>query len=924
MTDRLARLRTRARGASAVQASRRSARIPAFALCLLVLALAAPCALAADRAQLTVLPNGLRVLTQEVHAAPVVSVYTWYHAGSRNEYTGITGISHFVEHMVFKGTTHYQPGEVTRLITRTGGWDNGMTWLDFTAYVETLPAEHLGLALRIEADRMVNATFAREAVDAERTVVLSELEGDENDPGFYLNNAVWATAFVAHPYQWPTIGWKSDVQAYGRAAAVDYYRGHYAPNDATLVIVGDFDTGSALKRVRELFGGIRRAPAPPKVVTVEPTQRGERRVIVRRPGAAGMIQMAFHVPPASHPDHFALDVVESVLGSGRTSRLYRELVDRSIAVSADAYNFTNRDPTLFTIYITLAQGVQHDQAEQAALGVIDRLASELISERELQRAKNQVKASLVYGADSVSSLGDQLGFFDVVANFRLLYEYVDRINGVTPERVREVVQRYLTADNRTVGWFVPTGEAPSGPSMPAGPISRSAERPPSPPVRLADASAPVASEQGSGSRPGPSREAVRIVLDNGAVFIVYENPVVPAVSIRGMVGAGSVFDPPDKPGLASFTAAMLSRGAGARSEAEIADALEFVAADASVDLGIQVANISGRCLKADLPLVMEILADEVQRPRFAPDQVALQRSQLEVAIREALQDTGEVAERAFYAALYPEGHPLHNRPLGTLQSIAAITREHLVGFHRRYYRPDTLVLAVVGDVTADQVRELATKYFGDWRTEGERPEAVIPPVAAPADTAREAIAVPGKAQSDIIIGFPGSSRLAPDYYAAELLNYVLGGGGLSSRLAERIRDEEGLAYYVYSYFAAYRGPGPWSMNMGVNPARVNQAIDSALAVLRRVREQPPGEAELRLWKDYVTGTLSLRLETNSGIAASLADAEFYGLGLDYPWRYPQVIARVTPAEVAAAAEKYIQPDHAVIVIAGPELPPTSR
>ncbi len=418
--------------------------------------------------------------------------------------------------------------------------------------------------------------------------------------------------------------------------------------------------------------------------------------------------------------------------------------------------------------------------------------------------------------------------------------------------------------------------------------------------------------------PGPAKRPERFTLPNGAVFIVYENPVVPAVSLHGMVGAGSIFDPRDKPGLADFAAAMLSRGAGNRSAREIADALEFVAAEVEVGGGIQVANISGRCLKDDLALLMEILADEVQRPSFDPEQIALERSQRQVALREELQDTAAVAARQFYATLYPPEHPLHFRPLGTLEGVSAITREGLVDFHRRYYRPDTLVLTVVGDVSAAQVKEVAEKCFGDWRAAGERPAISIPEAPAAAHEMREAIVVSGKTQSDIVIGLPGISRLAPDYHAAELLNYVLGGGGLSSRLARRIRDELGLAYYVYSYFAAYRGPGPWIMHMGVNPARVDQAIDGALDMLRAIREHPPQADELRLWQDYVTGSASLRLETNGGIAGALADAEFYGLGLDYPWRYPELVRNVTPAEVAAAAQKYLQPGHVIIVTAGPQ------
>jgi len=919
------------------------------------------------QAQLTVLPNGLRVLTHEVHAAPVVSVYVWYHVGSRNEHVGITGISHFVEHMMFKGSTQFGPGEASRLITRTGGWDNGMTWLDYTTYLETLPAAALDLPLRIEADRMAHATFAPNEVEHEKTVVLSEREGDANDPGFYLSMAVRAAAFMAHPYHLPTIGWKSDVLAYNRAEAVDYYGTYYAPNNATLVIVGDFDTKAVLERVGELFGSIPAKPAPPKVITVEPQQEGERRLMVRRPGASGLIEMAFHVPAATHPDHYALDVIESVLGTGRTSRLYQALVEKHLAVSADASNYTDLDPTVFEVDITLPQGVTHEPAEKAALAEIEKLTTDLISERELQRAKNQAKASFVYGSDSVSSLGYRLGFFDVVANYRLLYEYVARIDAVTREQVRDAARAYLRADNRTVGWFIPTGgAAPAAPGAPAGPVSRAprlgvrersrdgcatdravgqasrlppalkaaaCRRTPTGPGGTAAlgcdcfvqpaGSDPRAAASTSAGTPA-ARKPTRIQLPNGAVFIVYENPVAPAVSIAGMVGGGSIFDPTDKPGLANFVAEMLSHGAAKRSAEAIAEALEFVAAEVDFTGGTQVANISARCLKNDLPLVMEILADETRRPTFPDDQVSLVRMQLEVALREALDDPGEVADRDLYAALYPVGHPLHYRPLGTLEGVGRVTRQDLIDFHARCYRPDTLVLAVAGDVSADQVRELAQRYFGDWTAQGPRPPIVIPPVEPPAKVVRKFAPLAGKTQASVVIGLPGIARTAPDYPAADLMNYDLGGGGFASRLMEHIREEKGLAYYVYSDFVAYRGPGPWITRMGVDPPFLEHAVDIALSEMRRIREQPPTDAELRYWKDYVSGTLAVHMETNAGIAGALSEAEFYGLGLDYPWRYPELVRQVTTAQAADAARKYILPDRCIISIAGPEAAPAEK
>jgi len=890
-----------------------------IAICLILLLAAGALAWAGanPQVQTTTLPNGLTVLVKEMHGAPVVSAYVWYRVGSRNEYPGRTGISHLLEHMTFKGSAHYGKGVVSRLITQKGGWENGMTWLDWTAYVFTLPSKDLDLALAIHADRMASLTLDPKELEAEKTVVLSELQGDENSPGFFLDTAVRGTAYLAHPYMFRTIGYQSDLRSYTREDLLEWYHTYYSPANATLVVVGDVQAQDVFARARKYFGRIPRRPAPPAITTVEPPQEGERRVIVRRPGAANYVEIAYHIPAVRSEDLYALDVAEGVLSSGRTSRLYRALVEKGLAADADAWGMTNRDPSLFTFSLTLQDGVTHQQGEQALLAVIDDLRSNPPSERELQKALNQARASFVYAMDSVSDQAYRLGYYQTIDDYRYLDTYLERIGKVTAADVQRVAARYFTPDNRTVGWFIPTGmpTGPGGAESRPGPAQYRDGHPqtatalgPLPPARAAEAKPAAA----AAARPAPTR----VVLPNGIVLVVQENHTVPAVAISGMLRAGSIYDPPGKAGLANLVAAGTARGTTTRTFQQMAEELEFVAATVGLSGGIQVAQISGQCLAGDLDLTVGILADQLRHATFPAEEVNRLLAQAQVGLQEAEADTDEVAERDFYATLYPEGHPLHYVSQGNLATVRTITRQDMVDFYQRYYRPDGLILVVVGDVQPAEVQRIVEKHLGDWQAQGKAPAITLPAPPLPARPQAVLREVPGKTQASIILGASGLSRRSPDYPAALLANYILGGGGFASRLTATIRDEQGLAYSVGSTFRALYEDGPWLLYMGVNPANADKAVKSALEGMRGMQQAAPGAKEMQLWKDYAAGSLALRLETNEGVAANLADAEFYGLGLDYPYRLPGLIAAVTPEQVLAASRTYFHPDDYVLVKVG--------
>lgn len=420
----------------------------------------------------TVLPNGLGVLLREVHTAPVATFWIWYRVGSRNEVPGITGISHWVEHMLFKGTPTLGKGEFSRLVNRHGGTWNGFTWKDFTAYFETLPAEHIGLGIRIESDRMVNTLFDPAEVSSERTVIISEREGAENNPEYALYEEVEGAAFRVHPYRHAVIGYKSDLWAITREDLVRHYRTYYAPNNAVIVAVGDFDGAALLREIREAFGPIPPGPPPPPVRSVEPPQEGERRVVVRRPGGAvPLVQMAFHAPAVSHPDFFPLLLVDGVLsgfkGPGvfggeaigvRSSRLYRALVERELAVEAGSAFRPSLDPTLCEVGAALRPGVAPERAEAAILEELRRISEEPVGSEELDRVRKQARAQWVYTADGVSQQAVLLGSTEIVADGDFLAHFWDKVSAVTPEVMREVAARTFADRNRTVGWYFPETE----------------------------------------------------------------------------------------------------------------------------------------------------------------------------------------------------------------------------------------------------------------------------------------------------------------------------------------------------------------------------------------------------------------------------------------------------------------------------------
>jgi zinc protease len=437
------------------------------------MAIAAPAA-QASRIHEHVLANGLKVLIKEVHTAPLVSVWCWYRVGSKDEGPGSTGISHWCEHMNFKGTANIPRDQVKGIIEQFGGFWNGYTFMDQTTYVETATTDALDRMLFIEAERMAGCLYHPDDCESERTVIISELQGGENDPDQLLDQELTATAFKTHTYRHPTIGWLGDLKTMTRDDLHGYYQKYYVPNNATLVIVGDVDAADALARAEKSFGHIPARPLARRPATAEPEQLGERRLTISRDGTTAYLKIAYHAVAVTHPDFFPLLALDAVLtgakgvnlwssfrGSApqRSARLYRALVDASLASSLQGALLPTQDPFLYTISLTASEGVALQTLENAALREIELVRASGVTDEELTRAKNQLRARLVFENDSVTNIGHQIGYFETVASWRLYESLGARIQAVTREDVAAVAARYLTPANRTIGWFEPTATA---------------------------------------------------------------------------------------------------------------------------------------------------------------------------------------------------------------------------------------------------------------------------------------------------------------------------------------------------------------------------------------------------------------------------------------------------------------------------------
>jgi zinc protease len=940
---------------------------------------------AADGIEEYRLDNGMKVLLMENRVAPVATVLVLYKVGSRNEAVGYTGSTHLLEHMMFKGTPTFNKDRNTQIaatLQKIGADFNATTWYDRTNYFQTVPSDQIELAIHLEADRMRNSLIADEDRQSEMTVVRNELERGQNEPTEVLDEAVYAAAFREHPYHHPTIGWRADVEGVPTSRLKAFYDTFYHPNNATAIVVGDFERTGVLGLINKYFGAYPASNEPiPEVYTEEPEQQGERRLVIRRVGELAVVQIAFHTPgvlgqmsvlsnaalaeraadPPARNDIYPLVVLSVALSHGITSRLYQSLVETQLAVEVHTNADQHRDPGLFNAVAMVRPGVEPKEVEEVILAELERVAREGLTDAEVEKAKQQIIAQQAYNSDGTYAIAVLLSEAEAVADWRFYKDYTANIAKVTAADTARVARTYFTEDNRTIGHFIPKqpdggssgggggdddradGDEPGsngtggngtgsiGPTSVRALFPRGVKFYDEPTAedegnaqRLEEAHASKSSDAAAANTPasvGRSNLAARVVrtqLETGATLLVLENHATPTLSLRGSLRAGSYFEPRTRPGLASITASMLERGTQKRDKLRLAHDLESVGAELDFSTDPFAVNFAARALSKDLGLIITTLAEQLREPSFPADELEKLKQQTVASIQEQQANTRYRGYERFTGVIFDPEHPYYVPPGERLiQSISSITVEEVRAFYEKYYGGRSLILSIAGDVSAEDVN---ARFAAAFETFGG-PETIDINITDPEQQTgprQEVVLLKDKANVDVLIGTAAPlRRSSEDYYAAMIANSALGQSTLSSRLGLQVRDKEGLTYGINSIFRAPSlAAGPWYVGVSVNPQNVEKAINSALAVLRDYVENGIGEQELEDEKSSAIGSFKVGLATNAGLARALWNAEFYGLGVDYVDRYPQIIQAVTIEEVNAAIRKYFRPDHLTVVVSG--------
>ncbi|MCE9562240.1 MAG: insulinase family protein [Planctomycetes bacterium] len=863
------------------------------------------------------LENGLRVYLLPVKGAPTVSVMVAYKVGSADEEKDQTGLSHYLEHLMFKGTEKLKPGDIDRMTQRNGGANNAYTTEDMTVYHFDFAADRWQSALDIEADRMRNIRIdAKHEFEQEKGAVVSELNGNEDRPGDLEYKAVLALLWPKEsPYSHPVIGQREHVLGATAEIIKRHYDKWYHPNNAALVIAGGFNADETLAKIKTMFGSIPKGDLPKRKV---PTYFKERAGPVHKEFESKFDQprmvMGFNTVAVGTPEDPILDVIQYILADGKTSRLYRKLVeDERIASSVDAGNYAGRYPGWFSVSLDLLKGKDRKKAEEMVFAELEKLATEPISDEELNRARKKLLARFVFSRESVHSLADAIsrtstypGGDDVA---RFFAEYLDRVLKLTKADVQRVAKEYLARKQACVVWSVPPEPKGGG---------RKEEGGKQEPKRAASSSSafrlpPSALKEAAGAGGFSLTDAKRVVLPNGMVVILLEDHKLPVVVGAVEVADVSLREQAEKNGIAELVGSLLEEGTAKHTGKQISTLIE----DTGGSLSIGSTGGSFKVLTPDTDLALGLLFECLEHPSFPAEAFARQKEQQIAGIEDAATQPHSRASDAFHALVYGK-HPFSRPHSGTLATVEKLTVEDCKAFHKLAFAPNFTTVVLVGDFkTADMLKKIEA-LTKDWKkSDLGKPVVEAPPKIT--TVVESIISDPTAAQVHVFIGQLGITRDNPDYYKLLVMDNVLGTGpGFTDRMSSTLRDRQGLAYTVRATIASGAGkqPGTFTGYVGTFPDKFLDVKHGFLREFNRIRDEAPTKEEVEDAKKYLLGSLPFRFTTMSSVAGQLLAAEKYGLGFDFIEKYKKEVAAVTPEDVQAVAKKYLDPKTLTIVVVG--------
>ena len=871
------------------------------------------------------LPNGLRVYAMPSTDTASVSVAVWYNVGSKDDPPGRSGFAHLFEHMMFKSTANMPSENFDRLTEDVGGFNNASTNNDYTDYYETVPANHLERVLWAEAERMGSLVVDDAVFKSERDVVKEEFRQSVLSRPFnkmfylYLSQA----GFTVHPYGRPGIGSIEELDA----ATVDdvraFHATYYRPDNAVMVVSGNFDEKQLEGYVSKYFAPIATPKRPiPRVTAVEPARTGPKEFTVYEPNTPlPLVAISWPAPAATDKDMPVIEVMDAIMTAGQSSRFYKSLVyDQQLAADANSFLDVTAQPGQYAVYAILSQGKSADEGLVALKAEIAKMRDNPVSDAELEEARNELITSALRSRETSDGRAAELAQAVVIdGNPNAADEQLARLQTVTAADIQRVAKALMDDSKGYTFRYLPeeTQNGAAEATFADSPTIQATK------IDIPASEIPNFTLNPEASRTHPPAEAAAIAakvpgamektLPNGLRVIVANKPGLPLVSASLRVGAGGSLDPKDRAGLATMTADIATRGTRTRSATEIARQIESLGAslDASASVDATAVSISSRSDKAGD--VFTIMSDVVQNPAFAQEELDRAKQETLDGLMVSLRQPSTVGGYAMTRALFGAG-PYGGTP--TPKSITALKQADLSAFHATWWRPDNSILVITGDVTPDQGFAMAEKALGGW----PKPTTALSATAASAAAAPPApraiaIDIPKAGQAAVLLGGIGPSRTADDYFPTLLATNVVG-GGYSARLNAEIRIKRGLSYGASASFGGRKASAPVTASGQTRNDAVPDVIDLMTAEFAKLGAEPVPAAELDARKAVLIGGFGRSVETTGGLAGQLSALAQFGLPLEKLQSYAADVAAVTPEQVGAAAKAYFDPAKSVLIAVG--------
>ncbi len=863
-----------------------------------------------------VLPNGAEIIVQEKRNAPVVSVQAWVRTGAIDEQEWMgAGLSHFCEHLLFKGTTKRPTGQLDQDIRGGGGDNNAYTNSERTVYHVTTAASSFASAFDALADMVMSSTFPPEEVKKEHGVVQKEIERASDDPDRALYDQFEATLYQAHPYRVPVLGYADRFARVTREEVYAYYKRRYSPSNTVFIAVGDFRAADALTLMASTVAGWTRTSIPPAWVPSEPPQIAAREVAISHHLAkVPKMILGFPTVSARDPDLYALDVLAGVLGSGRSSRLYQSIKDQQkLALEVSAFNYTPRYPG----YLAVSAAVEPaniEAARGAILAVLEKAKSEPPGPEELARVKRDIEASRVFSLMTAEGIAEQLGNDWLTAgdlDFSRLY--AERIQRVTAEEVIAAAQKYIDLDKLNVVVMTPpAGESSAQSPQPAAVTSGDASGTASAAAAV-DALKAMPEVADASVQHVAGTDVYEVKLASGLRVIVREDASIPAVHGAVVALGGQRSEPADKAGAGNLVAHMLDRGSAAFTKAELAAKVEGLGAELSPFGGRNTFGISFRCLKEDLPKILSLAGESFLRPSFPSDELEALRKETLAQIDEQESNLASLDLKILRATVFGD-HPYARPVLGTKDTIASVSAADLAALHRAWTRPETSVVTFSGDVHSLDAVHWVLDSFRSFPLATETP--IVPPalvaIDAPRTAEREVAGLTGAA---IALGFQTVKIGDPDREVLDVTDRLL--TGLGGRLYDELREKRGIVYQAFARNESQLDAGFFLFFAQTDPKNLERTKQVFWGEIEKLARTPVPAKELDQVKKYFAGTEAIELQDQGQVALHMALSVLYGEGIESVFTRHQRIERVTAADIQAAAQRYFLADRSALATVRP-------